>query len=96
MFKQILLEAGVVMIVAGGVTLFVAQEKPSPPGKAEGRPAARQAEEDTPKEKVARRRAAQLLAILKKLESPEQKARVKERAPGQPDTPLTITRTSKT
>jgi hypothetical protein len=96
MVKQALRKAGVVITVLGGVTSGLAQEKPSPPRDAEGRPAALQAEEDTPKQKVARRKWAELHTILKKLKSPEHKDRVKDRAPGRPDTPVTMTSASQT
>jgi hypothetical protein len=71
--KQMLWEAGVAITVLGGVTSSLAQEKPSPPREAEARPAARKAEEDTPKEKVAKRRMARFAPLLKKLESLDQK-----------------------
>ena len=58
MLKQVLWEACVVMTLLGGLTSGLAQEKPSPPREAEGLPAARQADEDTPKEKVAKPRLA--------------------------------------
>ncbi len=96
MVKHTLCKAGVVITVLGGVASGLAQEKPSPPRKAEGRPAARQAEEDTPKEKVARLRMAKLHTLLKKLQSPEHKDRVKDGAPGRPDRPVTTTRASQT
>ena len=88
MVKQTLWEAGLVIIVLGGLTSGFAQEKPLPPRKADGRPAARQAEEDTPKQKVARRKWAEMHTLLKKLESSEHKDRVKDRAPGKSDTPV--------
>ncbi len=82
MVKQMLWEAGVVITVLGGVTSGLAQEKPLPPRKAEGQRPAGQAEEETPKEKVAKRRMAKLEALLKKVESPEHKKEVNDKAPG--------------
>lgn len=96
MVKQTLWEAGVVITLLGGVTSGLAQEKPSPPRKAEGRSAALQGEEDTPKQKVARRKWAKLHTLLKELESPEHKDRVNDKGPGRPDTPVTMTSASKT
>jgi hypothetical protein len=97
MVKHTLWKTGVVFTFLAGVTSGLAQEKPPPPLKADGRPDARQAEEDTPKEKVARRRWAKLShALQRKLESPEQKDRVKDRAPGRPDTQAAMTRVSQT
>ena len=96
MINQTLWEAGVVIIVLVGVTSGLAQENPSPPRKAVGRPAARQAEGDTPKEKVARRKWAELHTLLKKLQSPENGDRVKDGAPGRPDSPATMTRALQT
>jgi hypothetical protein len=96
MVKQMLWEAGVVIAVLGGVTSGLTQEKPSPPPKAEGKPAARKAEEDTPKQKVAKRRLAKLEALLKNLERPERKDRVEDKGPGQANAPGPMTRASQT
>jgi hypothetical protein len=90
MVKQMLWEARVVITLLAGVTSGLAPEKPPPPREAEGLPAARKAEEDTPKEKVAKRRMAKVEALLKQLESVEHKNRVKDRRTGRADAPGTV------
>jgi hypothetical protein len=100
MVKRILWEASVVFTVLGGVTSCLAQEKPLPPQNAEDRPAAQQAQNDTPKEKVAKRRWAELEATLKafikKHESAERKNEVSVKGPGRAEALSSETRTSQT
>jgi hypothetical protein len=96
MVKQMLWEAGVVITVLGGVTSGLAQEKPLPPRKAEGQRPAGQAEEETPKEKVAKRRMAKLEALLKKVESPDHKKEVNDRGAGRGEKSGAMSRKSHT
>jgi hypothetical protein len=100
MVKQMLCIAGVVITTLGGLTSSLAQEKPSLPPKAEGKPVAGQAGAETPKQEVAKRRMARLMstleAFLKKVESHEHQKAGKDRAPGRPAAGSTTRQTSRT
>jgi hypothetical protein len=101
MLKQMLLKAGFLLIMLGGLTFSVAQEKPSLRPTADGGPVAGQAKVETQKEKAAKRRMAKLTASMEAfskrlLESPKHQKRTNDREPKRAGASGTTTRTSRT
>jgi hypothetical protein len=100
MVKQILWKSGVAIAVLGGLTSSRAQEKPSQRPEAEGEPPAGQAEAETPRQKVAKRKLANeiltLKAFIKKVESHDQQEGENDLEPRRANTSGTMTRKSRT